>query len=546
MAQLIDAAPECAQLLLPSPCVFFQHPSTRNASSLQRELSQQASSSLHLASLQRAKDDKKQDEGRTLALLTAVSAPRAWTWKTVLPASPDMELTDTQYRLAARLNLSLKPVDGEALGAMPDACPLCAASRVPYCSLRADPWHFLTCTKMSKGEISTRHDQVALQMRRCAQLLGIRVLQEVEGLDANKSLRPDLLLTLPGRTVLSDVAVCHPLGPGASREWGSGSRKLGTARAREGQKNNKYRQLAANHGLPAGIVPGRHLAGDREKPRPGGSMRLAEGQWAQRGRALTLPPHCPHSCPPPHCSIAVVSRSPSSSSSSSFPLFSSTLPHCFTSLYTALPLTGTAIVRALLPPLSANTICSSCSGPCRAGARACRRVPALCATCCKFAGGCEQHKAPRGHIAPAAAALVAAPPGPSSAHGSTNPATSAVPLPLSSPSCIDLTADRPATSTQASPGEARSTSTPSGGYPHLPPPPPLPSRRPRGSHRPRFPTGPTGRAASRSSARLTAVERDHERQSAALRAGLPPRRVPTSRRRRQRASPAGRCPQRRG
>ena len=31
-------------------------------------------------------------------------------------------------------------------------------------------------------------------------------------------------------------------------------------------------------------------------------MRLTEGQWAQRGRALTPSAHCPHSCLPPHCS----------------------------------------------------------------------------------------------------------------------------------------------------------------------------------------------------------------------------------------------------
>jgi len=190
-------APECEQLLPPSPSVFFQHASStirRTSPSLQRELSQQAANSLHLASLQRARDDKRSDDGRALALLTAVSAPRAWTWKTVLPASVELELTDTQYRLAARLSLGLRPVDGVDLAALPDGCPLCTQSRVAYRSLKDDAWHFLSCKMLSKGEISTRHDQVAQQVRRCAQQLGIRVRYEARGLDADASLRPDLLL----------------------------------------------------------------------------------------------------------------------------------------------------------------------------------------------------------------------------------------------------------------------------------------------------------------------------------------------------------------
>ena len=87
-----------------------------------------------------ARDEKKQDEGRTLALLTAVSAPRAWDVEDGAAVEPDLELTDTQYRLAARLSLALQPVDGVDLGGMPDSCPLCAHSRVssPLPS-RSDP-----------------------------------------------------------------------------------------------------------------------------------------------------------------------------------------------------------------------------------------------------------------------------------------------------------------------------------------------------------------------------------------------------------------------
>ena len=62
---------------------------------------------------------KKVDGGMTLARLLAVSAPRAWTWKTVLPTSRELQLTDTQYRFAARLNLGLQPGPVEGAAALP-------------------------------------------------------------------------------------------------------------------------------------------------------------------------------------------------------------------------------------------------------------------------------------------------------------------------------------------------------------------------------------------------------------------------------------------
>ena len=77
IAALVDAAPECEALLPPSPSVFFQHETILTTSSLQHELSQQATNSFHKASLQRATDTKKTDDGRALAHLTAVSAPKA-------------------------------------------------------------------------------------------------------------------------------------------------------------------------------------------------------------------------------------------------------------------------------------------------------------------------------------------------------------------------------------------------------------------------------------------------------------------------------------
>ena len=245
MATLIDTAPPCAALLPPSAAVFFQHPTILHSSSLQRTLSQQATEYTHQASLQRAREAKKTDGAVALAHLTAVSAPRAWTWKTVLPTTRELELTDVQYRLAARLNLGLQPVDSVTLGALPDTCPLCAQIRASHTSIRADPWHFLSCRKLVNGEITARHDGVAEQVSRCAMLLGLRARREVDGLSTNTSLRPDLLLSLPGRTVLSDVAVCHPLAPG--RRSAYGTRPLAIAKDKENVKKAKYLAMSSAH-----------------------------------------------------------------------------------------------------------------------------------------------------------------------------------------------------------------------------------------------------------------------------------------------------------
>jgi hypothetical protein len=185
---------------------------------------------------------KKADGGRSLALLTAVSAPRAWAWKTVLPTSSALELTDTQYRFAARFNLGLQPAMDAA--ALPDTCPICNKDN----ALGQDSLHFLSCQAMTKGEVTTRHDEVARALYHCALSMGIRAQLEPKGLDPSSELRPDLLLTLPGRLVLTDVAVCHPLAPGALRA-GQALRPLGRAKQLEYAKRAKYTQISARHGF---------------------------------------------------------------------------------------------------------------------------------------------------------------------------------------------------------------------------------------------------------------------------------------------------------
>ena len=67
-----------------------------------------------------------------------------------------------------------------------------------HTSLAADPWHWLTCPRLSKGELSRRHDSVVDATARVAWQVGAQVQREVEGLDPNSRLRPDLQIVFPG------------------------------------------------------------------------------------------------------------------------------------------------------------------------------------------------------------------------------------------------------------------------------------------------------------------------------------------------------------
>ena len=109
-------------------------------------------------------------------------------------------------------------------------------------AIRNDPWHYLSCKKLSRGEITVRHDDVGRTLHRNALTLGLKAQLEPKGLQADSNLRPDLLISLPGRTILTDVAVCHPLAPGAVKRRGG---KLARARKVEQRKKRKYAKLAS-------------------------------------------------------------------------------------------------------------------------------------------------------------------------------------------------------------------------------------------------------------------------------------------------------------
>jgi hypothetical protein len=214
---------------------------SKSASSLQHSLSVQASEHSHKASLKRAHEMKKKDGGLAISHLRAISAPHAWAWKTVVPSSKELELTSAQYKMAARLNLGLMPLIGAA--ALGKGCPLCHKPT----ALRDDCWHFLTCKKVQGGEQTRRHNEVVNALYKTALVIGAQVAREPVKLSARDGTRPDLQIVLPGRHILTDVAVCHPLTQRATKH-GLAWTATGVAREKQRRKRKKYSGTAALQG----------------------------------------------------------------------------------------------------------------------------------------------------------------------------------------------------------------------------------------------------------------------------------------------------------
>ena len=107
-----------------------------------------------------------------------------------------------------------------------------------------DPWHFLICGSQSYREVSARHHAVNDALYRAVLLTGGQAVREVKGLQAGSGLRPDLQIVYPGRHVLSDVAVVHPL---SARGRQNPAASLATAKDMESRKRRKYAAIASRH-----------------------------------------------------------------------------------------------------------------------------------------------------------------------------------------------------------------------------------------------------------------------------------------------------------
>lgn len=242
MRLITDAS---ADSLPSSPSSFFSHYASAKSSlssTLQHTLSMQAASSQYEASLRSAKEMRKHDGGATLAHLKAYSAPRASTWKSTVPTGRLQTLTDTQYRIAARLNLRLQPFAN--MGELPDSCPVCSGKDAKN-AIAKDGWHFLSCKSQKKKEMNTRHNAIADAIYHTVLTVGGQAVREPRGLSASDGKRPDLQIVFPGVHLLTDVVVVHPLT--YFRIHGVNKEGRYFVRDAERKKRVKYAQVATDH-----------------------------------------------------------------------------------------------------------------------------------------------------------------------------------------------------------------------------------------------------------------------------------------------------------
>ena len=230
--------------LLPATAgLVFHHYSTSDPSTtapLQKTLNAKATKHNVEAAVQVLEEQAKGRGGNKweLAHYRATSGPGALTWKMVRPEGPHLRLSDVEYAVAARLNLGLQPFNPLARTMLPPDCPLCKR-RV---SLDTDPWHWMTCASITKGELSRRHDAVVDAISRVARQVGAQVRTEVQGLDPHSVKRPDLQIVFPGRMLLTDVVVTHTLTPAAVVYGGN------KAINRQAVKKAKYTGVASRLG----------------------------------------------------------------------------------------------------------------------------------------------------------------------------------------------------------------------------------------------------------------------------------------------------------
>jgi hypothetical protein len=267
MKLVTDDTPAAAEYLPPSapaaPAAssFFSFYATAKSSlssTLQRNITTQAAQHSFEASLTAAKKMKKQDGGVAYVHLQSYSAKGASTWKSTIPTGKILMLTDTQYRLAARLSLRLQPF--AHMGELPASCPLCKGDKA-HNAIADDGWHFLSCKSQSR-EQSVRHNTVVDALYHTALTVGGQAVREPQGLSAEDGRRPDLQLVFPGQHLLTDVVVVHPL---SRSRINAGHRAGYWLLEAQRKKRVKYARVAADHGaqlLPFAVETSGSLAPD--------------------------------------------------------------------------------------------------------------------------------------------------------------------------------------------------------------------------------------------------------------------------------------------
>lgn len=162
----------------------------------------------------------------TAARLQSLTNPESSIWLQLIPDRPSFQIADWIFIAGLRHRLGLPPsID------LPRFCP-CGKS------LADDPSHHQGCVDLIPRAITSfRHHLVVRALQRIGQEHGWVVQVEL-----NDEGKPDLRFTGTSVSIISDVAVVHPL---ASSHVKSAAKEPGiTARASASHKTAKYRALA--------------------------------------------------------------------------------------------------------------------------------------------------------------------------------------------------------------------------------------------------------------------------------------------------------------
>jgi hypothetical protein len=220
--------------LLPRDAIsFFTHFTSAQTSTLQHDLNARAADNQFDKAVDEAIEKKNLVE---LARLFCTSAPHASDWKEAVPSNKDTTLTNTQYQIAARLNLGI-PMRGHSAG----DCHGCGVKD----AVKNDPYHYLSCTTHKRREITVRHNLVLQVIHRYVNYVGGVAVKEPHDLHDADGRRPDLQLILRDLHALCDVRISHPLCP--THVSSAATTQLAVAKQGEKIKTNKYKSTAEQH-----------------------------------------------------------------------------------------------------------------------------------------------------------------------------------------------------------------------------------------------------------------------------------------------------------
>jgi hypothetical protein len=173
-----------------------------------------------------------------LARILAFNSRHSNAWLYARPTSSNTTLSDHEMSIAVRNRLCLPPIP---LSHMPTTCA-CGTL------FNLDHWHPLTCVKIKRGRITTRHDHIVQLIAAFARSFQALVHVESRPLlqPGEARLRPDLSITFNTETYWIDVVVPYPCAP--SRIL----RKLTTAahsvNVAAKSKRKYYKKFCALHG----------------------------------------------------------------------------------------------------------------------------------------------------------------------------------------------------------------------------------------------------------------------------------------------------------